>query len=475
MIELTRAQARQLRAILRKSLPAGSGRTYHPPLSLHSGEDGLRVRVHNPEVAIEWQLAGPRMAETITLPSSALDDFEGRHEDVVALAANGKDSIHAEWSDGGVPQSRDYLTVERDKLPLFPMEPETFKSLDASFLKMLDDATQTAAKESIRFAVTKIQLRGSTGEVVATDSRQLLLQRGFEFPFKEDVLIPAVNVFGCKELNGEDQLAIGKSEKHVCIRIGAWKFHLLIDADGRFPRYENVIPASANQGVSVCIEPDDATFIAHALPRLPGRELSDQPVTVDLNGHITIRAKDDSQARATELHLDRSQFQGRPMRFVTDRQYLLRAVRLGFSEVQVANPGGLIICRDPRRMFVWMSLNKDSALKPSGDAIRISSSGEQPQTHYSEERTEDSMNDAMTTANGDTNGSPTSAAHANGDDTQPTGFDALIVEAEAIRDVLRDAYARAARLVTGVRRQKKKSRLVRETLASLRQLQTIEN
>jgi hypothetical protein len=413
------------------------------------------------------------MHEMIALPSSALADFEGSREDVVRLAAGDKDGIRAEWSDGGVPQSRHYPGMEADKLPPFPVEPEIFNPLESTSLKMLDDAAQSAAKESIRFAVTKIQLRGGTGEIVATDSRQLLLQRGFDFPFKDDVLVPAVNVFGCKELNADDEIAIGKSDKHICIRVGAWRFHLLIDAEGRYPKYENVLPASIAQGVSVRIEPEDATFILHALPRLPGRDVSEQPITVDLNGHVAIRAKDDGQAHATELHLDRSHFSGRPIRFVIGREHLLRAVRLGFSEIQIAKPDGLIVCRDPRRTFVWMALNPNAALKPSRDAVQITSSGGEP-THQHQERNEASMNDPINT-NGNVNSSADTTAHANGEDTQPTGFDALIVEAESIRDVLRDAHARAARLVTGIRRQKKKSRLVRETLASLRQLQTIEN
>ena len=62
----------------------------------------------------------------------------------------------------------------------------------------------------------------------------------------------------------------------------------------------------------------------------------------------------------------------------------------------------------------------------------------------------------------------------NSDNGQPTSFSALVAEAEAIRDVLRDAYARSSRLVVALRRQRKQSKIVRETLANLRQLQTIE-
>jgi hypothetical protein len=99
VIQITRAQARQLRAVLRKSLPPGSARSYHPPLSLTAGEEGLRVRVHNPEAAIEWTIPGPRSTESMTLPSAALDDFEGRHESLVNLIQKDADNVQASAQD----------------------------------------------------------------------------------------------------------------------------------------------------------------------------------------------------------------------------------------------------------------------------------------------------------------------------------------------------------------------------------------
>lgn len=266
---------------------------------------------------------------------------------------------------------------------------------------------------------------------------------------------------------------IGKSKTHVCIRVGSWKFHLLIDADGRFPRYESILPKDLSDGARMRIVADDAVFLMHALPRLPGRDLPDQPVTIDLNGHVAIRAKDDGECRTTQLHLARSAYSGQSLRFVCSRQHLVRAVQLGFPEVQIAGPRGLILCRDIHRTYVWIALNPETALKPSRDAVRISTSDSEPdQNHSQPERNETTMNEQVH-ANG--NGASASETQANGEETAPTGFDALIVETEAVRDSLRDAYARAARLVSGVRRQKKKSKLVRETLASLRQLQSIES
>ena len=55
-----------------------------------------------------------------------------------------------------------------------------------------------------------------------------------------------------------------------------------------------------------------------------------------------------------------------------------------------------------------------------------------------------------------------------------TSLAALIQEAEALHATLADAKSRTARLISGLRRHRKQSRLVNETLKSLRQLRLVD-
>ena len=82
----------------------------------------------------------------------------------------------------------------------------------------------------------------------------------------------------------------------------------------------------------------------------------------------------------------------------------------------------------------------------------------------------------MTTTRTDGYGdAPPRPGTPSGDDGRPNGSaaGALIEEAEALRDALRDAHGRAARLVAALKRQRKQSKLVQHTLASLKQLQQL--
>ena len=72
-----------------------------------------------------------------------------------------------------------------------------------------------------------------------------------------------------------------------------------------------------------------------------------------------------------------------------------------------------------------------------------------------------------------------SAVTANGNghlasDNNGTTLASLIQDAEALHATLTDARTSVARLIAGLRRHRKQSRLVNETLKSLRQLKLTE-
>jgi len=481
MIQFARSLARQLRAVLRKAGPIGMGRSPRPPLVLQADKDGLRVRANYIEVGVEFRLPGIRPADIITLLAEALDDFEGRKEDVITLENVGPGIVQARWDDGGVPQVRDYTAPVKEDLSLFPEEPKKLFPVDTAILKALDDAAQTAAKEGVRFALQKLQLRGGTGEIVSTDGKQLLVRGGFTFPWKGDILVPATSVFACRELPQDVPVAIGKTDKHLCVRIGPWTFLLAIDAEARFPDAKAVIPAANNNATTCRLTPEDAMFLAKALPRLQGRDGDDAPVTLDLNGHVAVRAKAEGQSRSTEIVLSRSEVFGPAVCFVTNRQYLARAVGLGFRGFRVNKPDDPVVCEVGLKTFVWMPLGKDGALAPSDDALRITSAGDEPATQPpKKERSQEPMA-KQPPVNGQSNGQlPQRGTSDNGHVTDEghakngNGLSAPIAEAQSLKEVLHDAYGRAARLVSGLKRQRKQTRLMATTLASLKQLQQIE-
>ena len=67
------------------------------------------------------------------------------------------------------------------------------------------------------------------------------------------------------------------------------------------------------------------------------------------------------------------------------------------------------------------------------------------------------------------------ATKRNGQHSAETnGSTSLIEQAETLKDSLQDLLSQTRELIAALKRQKKQSRLMKSTLASLRQLQTVD-
>src|SRR5205823_13148084 len=121
----------------------------------------------------------------------------------------------ATWSDGGVERSAEFESVEPDRIPPFPGLPPKLVDIPHGFLTALAEASRTAAREAGRYALDKVLLRGRTGEVVASDGGQLLVQRGFTLPWPEDALVPRVTALEGPELGGVTPVGLGRTDGHV--------------------------------------------------------------------------------------------------------------------------------------------------------------------------------------------------------------------------------------------------------------------
>jgi len=56
---------------------------------------------------------------------------------------------------------------------------------------------------------------------------------------------------------------------------------------------------------------------------------------------------------------------------VTNRQFLRRALDLGFRSFHITSPEKPILCREGNRVFVWILLDPKTALPPHLGAVRV--------------------------------------------------------------------------------------------------------
>lgn len=460
MIEITRNLARQLRVVFRQTLGL-TGRGLSPPVVYQTGPDGLHVQIQDRRAAVEYHHLGDLPPQRIVVPFELFVACEGRQQDLVKLESEGKNRIVASWRDGSIPQLLQYQ-APRESKDVFPESPASMVENEPRLLGALRDATQCTDREAIRYALGCIQLRG-TGEVAATDGRQLLLQSGFDFPWDGDALIPASKTFGCRELPRESSVAIGKSDDWVTLRIGLWTLHLAIQKESRFPNVDDVLRNADDASAVVTLAQEEAAFLAENLKRLPCDDDGNQAVTLDLNGQFCVRASSKAHRQTTELVLRGSRLSGQSLRVVSNRRFLEQALRLGFREFRLQGADGPVLAQDERRRYLWMTL-KESAIGPSAGAIRIESPGGKTSAISSSSTSTPRKRPMPKTNN---NGHAKASEHGN------DGLAVLIEDAENLKTSLRDSLSKTSELIAGLKRHRKQSKAVQSTLNSLRQLQSL--
>jgi hypothetical protein len=440
-----------------------------PCVTFNAGADALRIRLQRADVLAEFHQTGSSYSsEVFALPLDVLGEFEGRMDGLVALERTGS-GIQVRWDDG-IPRLVEYELLDLDNLPQFPTPASILHSNDPGLLNALHEAMETTAKENPRYAVDQVLLRGG-GEIIATDGRQLLVQKGFDFPWTGDAFVPRTSAFGCRELPPNETVAIGKDGGLVTIRVGVWSFFLPAETEGRFPPVEKVIPAENAITTTWQVSQEDVAFLLKTLPRLPGKDDENSPITVDLDGQALLRARDAGQSRPTEVVLAGSAIIGKAVRLATDRQYLARALEMGFTEFAFTSPDSPVLCRQGNRTYVWMVLSKEQTLQPCEDALRVTSAEGMPVPSPVVPQQQPvptvSQPVAATTNSTGTHRRKVLTRSVKNDGSNG----ALLAEAQALKATMREVLALCGQLVWSIRRHRKQARLVQTTLASLRQLQ----
>ena len=481
MITLTRGQVRRLRSVFRRSTLGIHHKGAIPPLVLRADGGQLRAHYRYRDLAVAHvEPGGDRPAAAVAIPLDALADFEGSGDTPVVLEPVDPGRTAVRWQDRGIPQAREYDVTPVESTGVMPEPPTSWAAGPPGLLAALAEATETGTDDSARYALNCVQLQGARHQIVATDGRQLLVRSGFDFPWAGDVLIKGSPLFACRALPRDQRVEVGRTDTHVVFRVGPFTIACEVPKQARFPDVERVIPQPAEVVTRLRLDAEDAGFLEKALGRLPGVGEINAPVTLDLNGEVAVRATSADQPKCvTELVLGRSSYTGSPVSICTNRALLERALRLGFRELGFTGIESPFVCRDASRVFAVQPLSGGSPPPADAEIVRIESGtadgGERrtaagPESPRSVNESHHGHAPAPPAARRNSTSPGTAGIGGATGSDQPTSLAALVQEAESLLAALADARSRTARLIAGLRRQRKQSRLVTETLRSLREL-----
>ena len=446
MIVISRGLARSVRALARKCV-SGRPRGPAPSVVFESRAGTLAACVRTAD-AVLVHAAPTRCGDgVLVVPMAVLDAVEGAGDDPVELAAAGALRGEARWIDRGVPRTHPFGAVLPATQHRPPDPPAEWHPAPPALLAALDECGRTTAREPGRFALHRVQVKGSAGQVVGTDGQTALIWDGLPLPFAPDQLVPAVPVFGCRELTREAGLRVGRTPTELVVAAGPWRVHLPIDTDGRFPDLAGVMPRAV--GTVAGIDDRDTAGLLAALPGLPGADAEHHPVTLDLAGGVVVRARDGAAGEVREVRLDRSPATGPPVRVAVNRRVLARALALGCVTVRVASADRPVAFEGRNKTFVVAALDPDLTVAPETKAAIP-----QPQ-----------LPTRKTAVRHDTNGHPPAPP-----DPPATDPPDLLTAAEELRAAVADTLVKAGRLVAAVKAGRRHQKVLSQVWTNLKAL-----
>ena len=454
MIVFTRDLARRFRAVARKCV-VGRPRGPAPPVICRAAGGVLTLTAHFDGVVLSVTAqASPKATETLVVPMDVLSAVGGGGADPVELKPTSVTTVEAVWTDRGVSRSMSFDLVQSNLLYNTIAEPKEWEEFPHRFLTVLHECGRTTARDPTRFALHRVQVRGKAGQVVGTDGGVALIADGFTFPFADDLLIPALPVFGIRELVHEAKVRVGLVAGHMVVAAGPWTIGLAVDPNGRFPDVAGVVP-TATGSTTVTIDDQDAADLLAALPGRPGTGDRDNHITLDLGRSAIVRARDVDNA--TDIRLARSAVTGLPARVAVDLAVVRRALNFGLTTVRLVGGGKPVVFLGDGMTLIAVPLDPSCEVGPNTTESHHTA-GPPVKPAIQHERRSPMRPQTK-------NGHP-----GVGRPEPPADAPDLLAEAEAVRAALTEAAARAARLVAALKHRRKEQKALTQVWSSLRSL-----
>lgn len=476
MLTISRSVLRRFRTLCRRGGLHKTHVTGGPVVTFVGGADGCRIRAASIDVAIEFHDPAPSGDETVRLPLAALELCEGRDDGLVTIDVRDDEQVWLSWNDRGVPRQSEQSQPKQGTTS-FPAAPTTQIANEARLWSDLGDAVATTDAQASRYALGCLHFRGALGHIETTDGRQVLVQSDFRFGFEEDVLVPGSKLLGGADMGTVEEVTVGRTEDYVGFGVDRWLILLRIQKDARFPKIEQILPNPDFAKSRLELSPVDAGFLKETIPRLPCDDTLHDPITLDLNGRVLVRSRETATSRPTEVLLGSSKLTGEPVQLNTNRRFVERALKLGFRSVCLFGPDSPAMSVDEHRRFLWALLDKKSAIPRHDDPQRIDAPSRVDIGNSARIVTTKPKESVMSVSLPVVARSTSKPSETT--DIQPErSVDArtavsAIEQVLTLRDTLRTAAQQAGELARSLKQQKRQSRIVASTLASLKELQRV--
>ena len=389
-------------------------------------------------------------------------------------------------------------------------------TLDDAFKVAVWEALECASIDSSRYVLNGACLDTRNKEahyVIGTDGRHLYSANSFRFNLPEPLIIPTgkfvtwpgfmndgpwkLRMLPAVKVDPKDKKADKSTESPPWLQIDSDHWSYVARAiDGEYPNWKQVVPTVEGKWTKVALEASAAKDMLTAIPLLPGGDTLNRTIVLEVAPDgLALKGQGAEQKDWTRILVKGARVTGKSTEVAMNRDYLLRALRFGFSEIHINDSLTPVVFSSAAKTMIVMPVRLEGP--PTAPAPAKSDtappSTSQPETTPAappsapgvENATEQRKN-IMPSATSTTITPPergnlraNNGTNAQAENEEPrSAFKTALEQIEQIktnlRDVIGDLNDAATMLKTAEREQRASVKEIQAVRAKLREIQSVK-
>ena len=212
--------------------------------------------------------------------------------------------------------------------------------------QIIHEAMECASTDETRLILNGVFIDVSDpkcNQVVATDGRHLFASNSFSLPLKDSICIPDHKFLGWKGFNsdGEWQVRLSteaKPDEKPLVQVSSrrWRF-IMIQHEGNYPNYRQVIPSEFNTTVKLDGEVLQAAL--EIVDRIPcDLKNPNKPICLKVEDkRLLINGRNKDDAQPTEIEVPGAKVTGKSVTICCNRDFVLKALEFGLSHIEITD------------------------------------------------------------------------------------------------------------------------------------------
>ncbi|MEN9575301.1 MAG: hypothetical protein RL514_3156 [Verrucomicrobiota bacterium] len=316
------------------------------------------------DVSATYLAAQPNAGEPcdFLVPFAPLNQAVKGSKESIQLVAEANGPVRLRTFIGASPMEQAFAPLPVDEFPPAPVVTGRPVPLDAVFRDSLRQALDCCSDDGSRHVLQHVCLDTRLAEghyLAATNGRHLFCANSFRFDLKAPVLIPDLPFLRWTKFmeDGAIELSVrpkGKTEgPWVQLKSGPWTL-IARSSDLVFPNWKEAVPEPKSTRTRIQFDPPAVATLLAGVPRLPGGDEVNRPVTLEIAGStLTVKAQAKGAEDWTCLTVAGATLTGKSVSIALNRDYLLKALRFGLTTVAIEDDLTLLdFYEGGRRMIV---------------------------------------------------------------------------------------------------------------------------